>query len=114
VNPYAGYDTADEPFMPGVPKVEGIAPLAYVVAVGSEAWSLDRLRKEKKIEAGDLVITWEPGQLSVLDVAYIKESRDIGYVTVQRKTPAGFQDAIHDLTFAFAFNAFNPDGVLHQ
>jgi hypothetical protein len=47
-------------------------------------------------------------------VAYIKESRDIGYVTVQRKTPAGFQDAIHDLTFAFAFNAFNPDGVLHQ
>jgi hypothetical protein len=47
-------------------------------------------------------------------VAYIKESRDIGYVTVQRKTPAGFQDAIHDLTFAFAFNAFNPGGVLHQ
>jgi hypothetical protein len=114
VNPYAGYDTADEPFMPGVPRVEGIAPLAYVVAVGSEAWSLDRLRKEKKIEAGDLVITWEPGQLSVLDVAYIKEGRDIGYVTVQRKTPAGFQDAIHDLTFAFAFNAFNPDGVLRQ
>jgi hypothetical protein len=82
VNPYAGYDTADEPFMPGVPKVEGIAPLAYMVAAGSEAWSFDRLRKEKKIEAGDLVITWEPGQLSVLDVAYIKESRDIGYVTV--------------------------------
>jgi hypothetical protein len=114
VNPYAGYDTADEPFIPGVPKVEGIAPLAYVVAVGNDAWSLDLLRKEKRIEMGDLVITWEPGQLSVLDVSYIKESRDIGYVTVQRRTSAGLEDAIYDMTFAFAFNAFNPDGTLHQ
>ncbi|MBT5571873.1 MAG: DUF3179 domain-containing protein [Alphaproteobacteria bacterium] len=114
VNPYAGYDTADEPFIPGVPKVEGIAPLAYVVAVGDEAWSLDLLRREKRVEAGDLVIAWEPGQLSVLDVSYIKESRDIGYVTVQRRTSAGLEDAHHDMTFAFAFNAFNPDGTLHQ
>lgn len=114
VNPYAGYDTSDEPFISGVPKVEGIAPLAYVVAVGDQAWSLDLLRKKKRVEAGDLVITWEPGQLSVLDVSYIKESRDIGYVTVQRRTPDGLQDAIHDMTFAFAFNAFHPDGTLHQ
>ncbi len=114
VNPYAGYDTANEPFIPDVPKVDGIAPLAYVVAVGNEAWSLDLLRREKQIEAGDLVITWEPGQLSVLDVSYIKESRDIGYVTVQRRTPAGLADTHHDMTFAFAFNAFHPDGTLHQ
>jgi len=114
VNPYAGYDTADAPFMPGVPAVEGIAPLAYVVAVGDQAWSLDLLRKEQKIETGDLVITWESGLLSVLDLAYIKESRDIGYVTVQRRTVEGLQDAAHDMTFAFAFNAFHPDGTLHQ
>jgi hypothetical protein len=114
VNPYAGYDTADAPFMPGVPEVDGIAPLAYVVAVGDQAWSLDLLRREKVIEAGDLLITWEPGLLSVLDVSYIKESRDIGYVTVQRRTPAGLQDLVHDMTFAFAFNAFHPDGTLHQ
>lgn len=114
VNPYAGYDTADEPFIPGVPKVEGIAPLAYVVAVGDQAWSLDLLREKRRIEIDDLVITWEPGQLSVLDVSYIKEGRDIGYVTVQRRTPDGLQDAIHDMTFAFAFNAFHPDGTLHQ
>jgi len=114
VNPYAGYDTSDEPFIPGVPKVEGIAPLAYVVAVGDQAWSLDLLRDKKRIETDDLVITWQPGQLSVLDVSYIKESRDIGYVTVQRRTPNGLQDAIHDMTFAFAFNAFHPDGTLHQ
>jgi hypothetical protein len=114
VNPYAGYDTSDEPFIPGVPKVEGIAPLAFVVAVGDQAWSLDLLRDKKRIETDDLVITWQPGQLSVLDVSYIKESRDIGYVTVQRRTPNGVQDAIHDMTFAFAFNAFHPDGTLHQ
>jgi len=114
VNPYAGYDTADAPFMPGVPEVDGIAPLAYVVAVVDQAWSLDLLRREKVIEAGDLLITWEPGLLSVLDVSYIKESRDIGYVTVQRRTPAGLQDVVHDMTFAFAFNAFHPDGTLHQ
>ncbi|MBO6784056.1 MAG: DUF3179 domain-containing protein [Alphaproteobacteria bacterium] len=114
VNPYHGYDTSDEPFIPGVPPVDGIAPLAYVVAVGDEAWSFDLLRREKRIEAGDLVLTWEAGQLSVLDVSYIKEGRDIGYVTVQRRTPAGLMDALHDMTFAFAFNAFHPDGTLHK
>ncbi len=114
VNPYDSYDTSPTPLFPGIPLPEGVAPMAYVVAVDDQAWTLDRLKTEKRIEAGDLVLTWEPGQLSVLDIAYIKEARDIGYVTVQRKTPAGLQDAIHDMTFAFAFNAFNPDGTLHK
>ena len=60
------------------------------------------------------MIAWEPGQLSVLDVSYIKESRDIGYVTVLRRAPVGLADTHHDMTFAFAFNAFHPDGTLHQ
>ena len=72
------------------------------------------LREKKRIEAGDLVLTWEPGQLSVLDVAYIKESRDIGYVTVQRKQDGKLVEVQHDMTFAFAFNAFRPDGTIHQ
>jgi len=114
VNPYDSYDTSDAPLFPGIPLPEGIAPMAYVVAVGDQAWTLDRLKAEKRIEADDLVLTWESGQLSVLDIAYIKEGRDIGYVTVQRKTPAGLEDANHDMTFAFAFNAFNPDGTLHE
>ncbi len=114
VNPYDSYDTSEAPLFPGIPLPEGIAPMAYVVAVDDQAWTLDRLKTEKRIEAGDLVLTWESGQLSVLDIAYIKEGRDIGYVTVQRRTPAGLRDAIHDMTFAFAFNAFNPDGTLHK
>lgn len=114
VNPYHGYDTSEAPLFPDVPLPEGIAPMAYVVAVGDQAWTLDRLKSEKRIEAGDLVLTWQTGQLSVLDISYIKEGRDIGYVTVQRKTPVGLRDAIHDMTFAFAFNAFNPDGTLYK
>jgi hypothetical protein len=114
VNPYDSYDTSDAPMFPGIPLPEGIAPMAYVVTVGDQAWTLDRLKADKRIEAGDLVLTWDSGQLSVLDNPYIKEGRDIGYVTVQHKTPAGLQDAIYDMTFAFAFSAFNPDGALHK
>ncbi|MBS28357.1 MAG: hypothetical protein CL566_05435 [Alphaproteobacteria bacterium] len=114
VNADDSYDTGATPLFPGIPLPEGVAPMAYVVAVGDQAWAIDLLREKKRVEVGDLVLTWEPGQLSVLDGAYIKENRDIGYVTVQRKTPAGMLDAAHDMTFAFAFNDFKPDGTLHQ
>lgn len=114
VNPYAGYDSGDRPLFPGIPDPEGIAPLAYVVAVADQAWSLDLLRREKRIETDDLVLTWESGQLSVLDISYIKEGRDIGYVTVQGKRDGKLIDVLHDMTFAFAFNAFRPDGTIHQ
>ena len=60
------------------------------------------------------MLTWQTGQLSVLDIAYIKEGRDIGYVTVQRKQDGGLVEVLHDMTFAFAFNAFRPDGTIHQ
>ncbi|MCZ6512195.1 MAG: DUF3179 domain-containing protein [Alphaproteobacteria bacterium] len=114
VNPYAGYDTGDSPLFPGIPEPEGIAPLAYVVAVENQAWSLELLKRKKRIETDDLVLTWQTGQLSVLDIAYIKEGRDIGYVTVQRKQDGGLVEVLHDMTFAFAFNAFRPDGTIHQ
>lgn len=85
VNPYDSYDTGEAPLFPGIPLPDGIAPMAYVVAVGDQAWTLDRLKTEKRIEADDLVLTWETGQLSVLDIAYIKEGRDIGYVTASAR-----------------------------
>ena len=111
---YAGYDTGDSPLFPGIPEPEGIAPLAYVVAVENQAWSLELLKRKKRIETDDLVLTWQTGQLSVLDIAYIKEGRDIGYVTVQRKQDGGLVEVLHDMTFAFAFNAFRPDGTIYQ
>ena len=113
-NPYRGYDTASRPFLYRGEMPKGIKPLAYVVAVGKEAWSLDLIREKKKVEAGDLVITWVPGQNSALDSETIAKGRDIGNVTVQRNTPKGLQDAVHDLTFAFVFHAFVPGGVIHK
>ncbi|MFQ5971551.1 MAG: DUF3179 domain-containing protein [Alphaproteobacteria bacterium] len=113
-NPYEYYDSASRPMLFFGEPPDDIAPLAYVVAVGDEAWSLNLLRERRRVEAGDLVITWEPGQNAVMDAPIISEGRDIGNVTVQRRTDKGLVDAVHDVTFAFSFNAFHPDGAIHQ
>jgi hypothetical protein len=112
-NPYAGYDGAALPFLYDGSFPEGIAPMAYVVAVGGEAWSLDLLRETGRIEAGDLVLTWEPGQNSALDARLIAEGRDIGNVVVRRRAADGLVDIPHHVTFAFVFHAFQPEGRLH-
>ena len=115
-NPYAGYDRQRRPiraFYKGdFPK--GIPPMARVVKVGHHAWPLKRLRKERRIEFGNLVLTWQPGQNSALDNRLIIRGRDIGNVVVQRQTDQGLVDAVYDVTFAFAFHAFYPDGTLHS
>ena len=113
-NPYGGYDSSPRPFLYRGPLRDDIPPLAYVVAVDGEAWSLDLLQAEGRIESGDLVLTWSPGMNSALDSRVIATGRDLGNVVVQRRTNAGLVDAVHDLTFAFSFTAFHPDGTLHQ
>ena len=65
-----------------------------------------------RIEDGDLVLTWEPGQASPLDHWEIASGRDIGNVTVQRNTAEGLVDVAHDVSFAFAFFAFHPGAPL--
>lgn len=112
-NPYVGYDRADQPFLFNGPLPFGVAPLARVVAVGDEAWTLDLLKKRHRIETGDLVITWEPGQRSPLDSALIGQGQDIGNVVVQRRTSRGLEDAVYDVSFAFAFHAFHPQAPIH-
>ncbi len=108
-NPYVGYDTSRFPFLYRGEVPDGLAPLAYVLAIGAKAWSLDYVREKKRIEDGDLIITWEPGQNSALDTPIVAEGRDIGNIAVQRMTAEGLVDVVHDLTFAFTFHAFNPD-----
>lgn len=112
-NPYAGYDSLDRPWLYDGSLPAGIAPLARVVSVGKQAWSLDLLRRKKRIEAGDLVLTWTPGQASALDSRSIARGRDVGNVVVQRRTAKGLEDAVHGIDFAFAYHAFHPDGVIH-
>jgi uncharacterized protein DUF3179 len=113
VNPYAGYDRAAAPFLYHGNYTGQVAPLARVVAVGNEAWTLDLLKKRGQIEAGDLVLSWQPGQASALDAADIDLGQDIGNVVVQRKTSRGLVDAVYDESFAFAFRAFHPDAPIH-
>jgi hypothetical protein len=112
MNPYTRYDSAARPFLYRGEYSEKVPPLARVVAVDGKAWTLDLVRQRRRIEAGDLVIVWEPGQASPLDASDIARGRDIGNVVVQRRTENGFTDAVHDISFAFAFSAFHPDAPI--
>jgi hypothetical protein len=112
-NPYVGYDRAARPFLFRGSLPEGVAPLARVVVVGGEAWTLDMLKERRRIETGDLVITWEPGQSSALDAAAIDEGQDVGNVVVQRHASGGLEDVVYDVSFAFAFHAFHPHAPIH-
>ncbi|MCZ6605501.1 MAG: DUF3179 domain-containing (seleno)protein, partial [Alphaproteobacteria bacterium] len=114
INPYTGYDSLDQ-----VPLFEGVTigdqpPLSYVVAVADRAWTLDLLRVRRRIVTDDgLILEWSPGQNSVLDQARISQGRDVGNVTVRRHENGRLVDVAHDTTFAFAFSAFFPQGILH-
>jgi len=112
-NPYAGYDSAASPFLFRGSYDGPIPPLARVVVVGDAAWPLELLMKQRRIEVGDLLLTWEPGQASALDTPSIEAGRDIGNVVVQRRKGDTLEDAVYDVSFAFAFRAFHPKGRLH-
>ena len=61
-----------------------------------------------------LVLTWRMDQRPAPDTRFIANGRDVGNVTVQRKTDSGLRDEIHHVTFAFVFHAFHPEGPLFQ
>jgi hypothetical protein len=113
-NPYRKYDTASRPFLFDGALPEGIPAMMRVVIVDGEAWTLPLLRQKGRITKGDVVITWEAGQNSALDTSAIAEGRDVGNVVVQRQRDGKAEDMVHDVTFAFVFHAFHPDGVLHK
>ena len=113
-NPYVGYDSASEPFLYDGEMPEGIEPMKRVVAVGEQAWALDLLRQEGKIESGDLTLTWTPGQNSALDTRAIAKGREVGNVLVQRRGPEGMVDVPYDVTFAFVFHAFRPGATINK
>ena len=82
--------------------------------IGDEAWGLELLRERRRVEAGDLVIEWAAGQNSIHDHPLILAGRDVGNVIVRRRQSDGsYEDVPYDVTFAFAFRAFRPDGKLH-
>ncbi len=114
LNPYVGYDSREEPY----PLFRGdlptdVNPMVRVVVVEGEAWTLPLLREKKTIRNGDVVLRWVAGQNSALDSGRIASGRDVGNVVVQRDGGSGAEDIVHDVTFAFVFRAFTPDGVIH-
>ena len=111
--PYAGYDGAPRPFLYQGPMPGEVPPLARVVRVGDQAWSLDLVRERGTLEAGDLHLTYEAGQASALDQSVIAEGQDVGNVVVRRRTPEGFEDVAYSVDFAFAFHAFYPGRTIH-
>ena len=95
------------------PLPDGVTHTTRVVVVEGEAWTLDLLRREKSLRVGDLVLTWEPGQNSIHDTRRIASGRDVGNVIVKRGTGGSQTNVAYDVTFAFAFSAFHPDGTIH-
>jgi hypothetical protein len=85
-----------------------------VVSGAEQAWTLDLVKSRRRLETGDLVVTWEPGQSSPLDTAEIDAGQEIGNVVVQRRTAHGLEDVVYDMSFAFAFQAFHPTAPIHR
>lgn len=113
-NPYRYYDTSDRPFLFRGTFDEDIEPLAYVVAVGDQAWPLSVLRKKGEIAAPPLVLRWRGGMTSALDKPTIAAGRDIGFVDVMKTNGETAEPVPFVTTFAFAFRAFHPDGTIHE
>ncbi|MEO1330072.1 MAG: DUF3179 domain-containing protein [Pseudomonadota bacterium] len=111
-SPYSGYDASGWPMLyRGEEPPHGVPALARVVRVGSRAWPLERLRAApggELVEAG-VRLSWRSGQASALDAPLIAEGRDVGGVRV---VDAGSgAPLVHEVTYAFAFHAFEPDGA---
>ena len=87
--------------------------MVRVIAVGKEAWSMPLLRKKGRITKGDLVLHWAKGQNSALDTRLIAKGRDVGNVIVQPRAGGKLVDVVHDITFAFVFHAFRPNGKIY-
>ena len=108
-NPYKGYELAVSPFLYNKEFIqEGLTPLSRVVKVGHRAWPLERLILEGKIEEHGISLSWTGGQVSALDTPSVGEGINVGTVRVRDQETG--EDLPHDLMFAFAFEAFFPEG----
>jgi len=107
-NPYVRYDSSNRPFLfSGEMPPHDIPALARVVRVGDQAWPLTRLSDAGRLTEAGISFTWVEGQASALDSATLGAGKEVGNVRVQ---DADGNDLPHDLMFAFAFNAFWPEG----
>lgn len=108
-NPYSGYERSSRPFLYyGENPPFDIDPLSRVIRVGNRAWPLERLQTSEEITEAGVRIVWRSGMASALDARRIADARNIGSIRVFDATTG--EDVLHEVTFAFAFHAFAPEG----
>jgi hypothetical protein len=108
-NPYAGYDQAAAPFLFRGRLPREVSAMMRVVAIDDVAFALPLLMEQGQLSHEDLQISWQAGQRTALGHQRIDQGADVGNVTVKRNG----SDEPYLVTFAFAFFAFNADGVLY-
>lgn len=118
-NPYVNYDSRNAPYPLFTGKLPtDINPMARVIVLrdgdNTQAITMAKLRAEGSTKLGEVTLTWEKGVNSALDSARISQGRDIGSVRATRLVDGKAIDVIHDLTFAFVYYAFHPEGELVQ
>jgi hypothetical protein len=86
----------------------------WCVSLRCGAWSLPLLRDKGTIAQSDIVIREAAGQNPALDSGVIAEDRDVGIIVVQCRQGDALEVLTQDITFAFCFQAFRPDGVIHK
>ena len=107
-NPYVGYDTLTRPWLyAGDPPPHDIPMMARVVVVGERAWPVERLVAAGSLTEDGVTLRWDEGQASALDTGKIAEGREVGNLSV---TDPDGAPLVHDVTFAFVFHAFEPEG----
>ena len=113
LTPFAGMEARSDRLRLPYPLPDGVRSLDRVVVVGNDAWPVAAIRAAGTIRHGDLILTWHPGQNSIHDSRVIAEGRDVGNIVVERTRGNTRELAVYDVTFAFAFAAFRPQGMLH-
>ena len=113
LSPYQNMERAESPIFNRYPLPKGLRAMDRVIVVGNEAWPLKLVKKKKRLTikkaSTNLNLTWIAGQNSLHDTQKISEGRDVGNVIVTKNNV----DFPYDVTFAFAFKAFRPNGKIY-
>jgi Protein of unknown function (DUF3179) len=101
-NPYAGYDSTDQPFLftgdpdprlPATARVLGIARAGDVVAFPYEALNEHAVNGwavvTERIDGEPVAVFWKAGTASALDSGEIAEGRDVGAIAAYRPEADG-------------------------
>lgn len=113
-NPYVGYDELwQQPFLYRGDMPDGIPPMLRVVVVDDQAWNLALVAEAGEVISGDIRLTRQAEQNSALDAAAISRGRLVTGVQVEARDENGdWQLRPYDVTFAFVFHAFHPEGTI--